>query len=348
MRSPTRISLCLFLLIYGLLGCTPSAPKEFKTELFALGTYITFTVYGGDEAEKGMEVAVARMEEIENRMSVTIPGSDVDLINQNAGIRPVKVHEDTFFVIQKALDYAKLTEGVFDITVYPIVMLWDIAGENPRVPEDEEIQRALKLVDYKRVRLDEHAKTVYLETEGMMIDLGGIAKGYVGDEVVRLLKTHGVRHGLVNLGGDILAIGGKPDGSNWRIGIQSPRPEAGGPRHFSIIDIEEGSIVTSGDYERFMIDIYEETGIRYHHIFDPATGYPAETGLMSTTVVGAHGIDTDALSTALYILGQEKGMALINKLEGMNGVAVTVDKKVIISEGFTEKVRINHPDYKMP
>lgn len=312
--------------------------------MFALDTYITFTLFGGD-TQKGLDAAIARIQEIEETMSVHVPGSDVDRINQKAGIDPVPVGSDTFFVVQKAVEYGVATQGAFDVTIYPIQQLWDIMSENPRIPAEAEVQALLPLVNYEWIQLDEENKTVYLMREGMKMDLGGIAKGYAGDEAVRLLKAHGVRHGLINLGGDILVFGGKPDGTHWRIGVQDPRAGTGS-RHFAVIELSEGSIVSSGDYERYMVDIYEETGIRYHHIFDPETGYPADTGLMSATVIGGAAVDTDALSTALFILGRERGMALVQAMEGVHGVLVSHDKRVFISEGFDDQIRITNPNYR--
>lgn len=338
------ILLALAAITAGLSACREGQPEEVRADMFALDTYITFTLFGGD-AQKGIDAAKARIQEIEETMSVHVPGSDVDRINQQAGIAPVRVGADTFFVVQKAVQYSAATQGAFDVTIYPIQQLWDIMGDNPRIPEAEEIQALLPLVNYEGIQLDQENRTVYLEKAGMRMDLGGIAKGYAGDEAVRLLKAHGVLHGLINLGGDILVFGGKPDGTRWRIGVQDPRAGAGS-RHFAVIELFEGSIVTSGDYERYMVDIYEETGVRYHHIFDPETGYPADTGLISTTVIGAAAVDTDALSTALFVLGKERGMALMETLEGVHGVLVSQDKRVWITEGFADQIRITNPIYR--
>jgi len=336
----------IFAMLAGVAGCAAKNPNEHKAEIFAMDTYITLTAYGDDRAQEGLDAAVSRIREIEERMSISIEGSDVDLINRNGALGPVKVHEDTLYVIKKGLSYGELTEGAFDISIYPLVRLWDITGENPRVPEGDEIHKALELVDYRRVRVDEEAGTVFLEKEGMMIDLGGIAKGYAGDEAVRILKEFGVEHALVNLGGNILTVGGKPDGSDWHIGLQNPRAEDGGARHFAIIDVRDSSVVTSGDYERYMVDIYKETGVRYHHIFNPRTGYPAESGLISTTIVSESAIDADALSTSLFIMGKEKGLPFIGQL-GFQAVCVTDEKTVHSTEALQNNIRITHPDYKL-
>jgi thiamine biosynthesis lipoprotein len=331
----------------GLTGCGIRNSNEHKAQFFAMDTYITLTVYGDERAREGLDAAVSRIREIEERMSIYIEGSDVDLINKNAAYRPVKVHDDTFYVIKKGLSYGELTEGAFDITIYPLVRLWDITSENPRVPDEDEIQEALESVDYRRVRLDETEGTVLLEKEGMMIDLGGIAKGYAGDEAVRVLKEYDVEHALVNLGGNILTIGGKPDGTDWHIGLQNPRTEDGGAKHFAILDVRDRSVVTSGDYERYMVDMYKKTGVRYHHIFNPGTGYPANTGLISTTIISKSAIDADALSTSLFIMGREKGLSFIEQLDGIEAICVTEDKRVYSTETVQGKIRVTHPDYRL-
>ena len=158
---------------------------------------IDITVYGDKEAEKVLQKAINRIYEIENRMSVTISESDVSLINRNAGKRPVEVHDDTFFVIQKALDYGELTNGAFDISIYPLVKLWDINSRKKNIPTEKEINEALDLVDYKKVKLNYNEKTVFLEKEGMAIDLGGIAKGYAVDEVRKTLEEGGIKYAYI-------------------------------------------------------------------------------------------------------------------------------------------------------
>ncbi|MBM7582529.1 thiamine biosynthesis lipoprotein [Caldicoprobacter guelmensis] len=338
-----RAMLAILLLCVTLQGCTKvETLKEYRKDIFALNTWVNIRLYAGKDGPTILDKAVKRIEEIENRMSVTIPDSDVSRINSNAGKQPVKVHDDTFEVIKKALEYAELSNGAFDITIYPIVKLWGITSEHPRVPTEAEIKDKLKFVNYKDVVLNEDQKTVYLEKEGMGIDLGAIAKGYAADEVARILREQGVTHALINMGGNVVALGGKPDGRPWRVGVRNPRSE-NMQSHITIIEIMDGSVVSSGDYERY----FEQGGKRYHHIFDPSTGYPANSGLMATTVVAPKSIDADALSTTVFIMGAEKGLQLVDKLEGIEALAVTFDKKIYASEGLKGKLTVTDKEYEL-
>lgn len=350
-QQATALLLLGTLLLIFLVSCKDAEDKRIKEQLFALDTYITFTVSIGEQGEKetraGLNSAMQRIQEIEQRMSVTIADSDISKINDAAGKEPVKVHSDTFFVIQKAIEYGELTHGCFDISILPIVRTWNISSDNPRVPNKEEVDQVLSLIDYKKIKLNEQEQTVFLEEEGMAVDLGGIAKGYAGDEAVRILKEHGVSHALINLGGNIAVIGGKEDGSPWRIGIQNPRMEedSGKRKHVAAVPAIGKAVVTSGDYERYMVDIYEQTGERYHHIFDPATGYPVNNGIISVTIVTENGIDADALTTALFVMGVESGLELADKLEGVDAMIITEDKLIHLSKGFEDQVSDIHPDY---
>ncbi|HHT65873.1 MAG: FAD:protein FMN transferase [Caldicoprobacterales bacterium] len=344
------ISLLAVVLLLALLaGCGKSETNRIEENLFAFDTYMTLAVSEGPNSRAGLDAAVRRIHEIEQRMSATLPESDVSRINDSAGKQPVQVHSDTFFVISKALEYAKMTNGGFDISMLPISRLWDLSGENPRIPDEEDILSTLALVDYKKIKLDEEDRTVYLESEGMAVDLGGIAKGYAGDEVVRILKEHGVAHALVNLGGNIMVVNGREDGSAWRIGIQNPRQEEDSDniKAVAVVQAKDCAIVTSGDYERYNVKVFEQTGQRYHHIFDPETGYPADKGLISVTIVTESGINADALSTSLFVLEVEDGLKLANRLQGVDAMLITKDKEVYFSDGFQERVSGIHPDYRV-
>jgi thiamine biosynthesis lipoprotein len=327
-------------------GCTKAGVKEYKKDLFALNTWVNIRIYAGKEGPEILDKAVGRIQEIENRMSVTIQDSEVSLINSNAGKQPMRVHDDTFEVIEKALEYSSLSNGVFDITIYPIVKLWGITSEHPKVPTDAEIQEKLRFVGYGNVILNKENKTVYLQKEGMGIDLGAIAKGYAADEVARVLKEEGVAHALINMGGNVVAIGGKPNGQPWRIGIQDPRSD-GVQRHIAVVEVMDGSVVSSGDYERYNVEVYRKTGKRYHHIFDPSTGYPASSGLMATTVVAPYSIDADALSTIIFVMGPEKGLELVNQMEGVDAMVITLEKKIYTSQGFEKKLFVTDEEYEV-
>lgn len=335
--------ICITLLLN--IGCN----KEYQIitrDFFALNTVINITVHGEPSHNEILDIAIKRVTEIENRMSATISGSDVDLINKNAGKQPVKVNKDTFYVIKKAIKYSEITDGMFDITVLPLIRLWNINEYNFQVPSQEEIEKTLNLINYKEIVIDEEEHTVFLNKEGMAIDLGGIAKGYAVDEVTRIFKENGIRHAIINMGGDISVIGNRADGKPWRVAIQDPRFDNVPPRNYAIVELVDKKVVTSGDYERFMKEKYKETGERYHHIFDPRTGYPAKMGLISTTVIGDSAMEVDILSTAVFIMGEQQGLELIKSLEGIEAIMVTDDKKVVISEGIRNDVEIVKEEYK--
>lgn len=337
----------LILLLSLMTGCISHAEAYHDKSFFAMDTIITIRVFGDRSAKKAMNKAIDRIKEIEKHMSSTYKDSDVFKINKAAGVEPVKVNDDTFYVIKKALEYGQLSDGALDITVRPIVELWGITSDNPRVPSKEEIDEKLALVDYRKVVLDEENKTVFLEEKGMGIDLGAIAKGYAADEAVRILREAGVKNALLNLGGNVITIGGNPDGRPWRIGIQDPRSQETGEPHFAIVGIADATVVSSGDYERYIEEVYEKTGERYHHIFDPKTGYPADKGLIASTIISSSSIDADALSTILFIMGYEEGFKLIEKLDNVEAIAVTANKEVYITEGLKGSLIQSNDNYRI-
>jgi thiamine biosynthesis lipoprotein len=294
-----------------------------RTEL-ALGTICTITLYDYGKNDIYREI-FDRIRQIENRMSVNIPSSDVSRINDSAGSNPVQVHEDVFKVIQKALYFAQASDGAFDPTVGPLVSLWGIGTEAERVPSQQEINSALALINRRDVELNEKERTVFLKRAGMALDLGAIAKGYAADEAAAIIRKYGIPMAIVDLGGNIIVCGKKKDKNPWRVGIQHPGKERGA--YIGVLRIEEAdkTIVTSAVNERY----FEKDGKRYHHIFSPVTGYPAATGLLSVTIITSCSMDADALSTAAFVLGYEKGRALIESLPGTEAVFIFEDLSVI-------------------
>jgi len=285
---------------------------------FALGTVCVVTLF-----EQGRESVYSdifsRLREIENLMSVNIPSSDVSRVNAAAGIEPVRVHADVFTVIKRAKYFAELSGGAFNPAVGPLVSLWGITGDNPRVPSQNEINDTLPLVNARFIELDSANKTVFLTQYGMALDLGAIAKGYAADEAAAIAKRAGVKRAKIDLGGNIVIFGEKPDRTPWRVGIQNPGSNRG--EIFGILQITEKTIVTSGVYERY----FEENGKRYHHLFDPSSGYPADNGLVSVTIITDNSMDADALSTAVFVLGYEAGSAFLEKYSGAEAVFVFED-----------------------
>jgi thiamine biosynthesis lipoprotein len=313
----------LYFLLF-LLYCGCSQPARTQSE-FALGTACAVTLYDtdGKKAKETFNAVFSRLAEIENRMSANKADSELSAVNQNAGIAPAQIPADLFAVIEKSLYYAEISGGAFDPTIGALAKLWGINSEDARVPDQSEINAAIPLVNYRNVRLNKADSSVFLTESGMRLDLGGIAKGYAADEAVRIIEKNGVKRAIVNLGGNIFIHGEKPDKKRWRIGVQNPLAD----RETSLGFIEisgNKTLVTSGVYERF----FEIDGARYHHILSAQDGYPVRNGLLSVTVVADSSIDADALSTALFVLGFEKGSTLAESLKGVEAVFIFEDKSI--------------------
>ncbi|MBU3128097.1 FAD:protein FMN transferase [Clostridium tagluense] len=312
--------------------------KPVEKETYMMGTIIQLKVYGKN-SEKATELALKRISDIESKMSVNLKSSEITKLNAKAGISGEKLSVDTYSVIEKAVKYSKLTDGSLDATIEPIVKLWGIGTDKARIPSKSEIEEKLKLVDYKDIILDSKNSTVQLRRTGQAIDLGAIAKGYTADEIKKVLIDNKVNSALINLGGNVFAVGSKPDGTSWNIGIQNPLDTRG--QYLGTISVTDKSMVTSGNYERYFI----VDGKRYHHIFDPKTGYPSEAGLISTTIVSDNSIDGDALSTSTYILGLSKGIKLIESIKGVEAIFVTSDKKVYVTEGLKDSFNLTNKEF---
>lgn len=266
----------------------------------ALGTVNTIIV--PDSCFEALQKAEQRVLELDDRFSVFKEDSEISRINRAAGLDFVKVHSDTLGIIKAALRFSQRSEGTFDISARPLVELWGIGKKGNRIPSSGEIAEGKQLVDYRDIVLDETSQSVMLRRPLQALDLGGIAKGYAADEVQRILLEHGCKDALINLGGTVIAMG-----DPRTIGIQDPRKEAGIP--MGKLQIANCSLVTSGSYEKYFI----RDGIRYHHIIDPRTGFPARSELLGVTLIGGSAMELDALSTAVFILGIQKGLQLLGK-----------------------------------
>lgn len=256
--------------------------------------------------------------------------SEISRIN-NAGGNPVEVSAETVKLIKKSVYYSDLSNGIFDITIAPVSELWDFHAEEPVVPAPETVAGAAGHVDYKNILIKDN--TVQLLDPLARIDVGGIAKGYIADRVKEYLKKEGVRHAVIDLGGNVLTIGSKPDGSDYNIGIQKPFDATGTP--ITSVRISDKSIVTSGIYQRY----FEVDGKKYHHILDPRTGYPCENNLYSVTIITDSSLTADALSTTCFLLGYDKGMRLISQLDNVDGIFITNDNKIHYSKNFQHKMK---------
>lgn len=323
-------------MIFLLSACANSEITEPVTAThYGMGTVTDFTVYGrnAEEAiEKGKEILL----DLESKMSLTIKNSEVNQINQQADKKPVQVSEDTFRVIERSLHYSELTKGSFDITIAPITGLWNIGQEDQRIPEDGEIEEALPLVNYENIKINKEERSIFLEEEGMKIDLGGIAKGYAADKILESFQEMGIKNALISVGGNIKAIGENPQKSRlWRVGLRHPREARGS--YFATTDLESGeTLVTSGDYERFFI----ADDVRYHHIFDAKTGRPADSDVIGVSIITDNSMDADSLSTSVFLLGSQEGIQLIEEIEEAEAVVVTKDLKVKMTEGAGNKVEL--------
>ena len=321
-------------------GCNPQANEEKTTQTrFTLDTVVTLTAYQSG-AEKTLNRAFSRIAQIEDEMGVLKQDSEIAALNAKG---TAKLTEDVFFVIQKGLEIARLSGGAFDPTVLPLTRLWgfDDEAKEKKVPTADQIEKARARVDYKKVALDEKTGTVVLE-KSMGVDLGGIAKGYAADEAWRIFREDGVRSAILDLGGNIVAVGSRPDGTPWRIGIRDPRAQSEGG-YYAVLSLSDEAVVTSGDYERYFM----ENGVRYHHIFDTKTGYPAQSGVISATIVSKDSTTADALSTAVFVLGVDKGLALVESVEGTEAVIVTGDKKVYATPGIRDRVEMVSTEYTL-
>lgn len=327
-QNTHRIAILLGLLslVVLLSSCAKKQVEPESQSFLMLGTVCKITIYDQPSPE-AFTAGFARLKEIEDRMSLHVQDSDVEKINASAGKRAVVVTTDTFDVVRKALEIATLSRGAFDPTVGPLVQAWDIGGDNPRKPPQEEIDSLLPLIGYDRVALNEQDHSVFLKDEHMVLDLGGIAKGYAADEVAKVLQGYGVEHAIINLGGNVLTMGNKPDGSAWKIGIQDPDSLRG--NYVMILSLVDQTLVTSGPYERFL----ELDGQVYHHILDTKTGYPVKSEFTSVSIITRNSFLADALSTSLYALGYEDGMALINTLDDVEAIFMTKDKHIFLSDG---------------
>lgn len=328
----------VILLVSLLFGCSNKNITPISKSNFYLGTIVTIKIY--DKADDEIfEKVFNRIKEIENKMSINVNESEVISINKNSGINYVNVSNDTFKVIEKGLYYSELSKGYFDITIGPLVKLWNIGSEDARVPTAEEINEKIKKVNYKNVLLDKKNKEVFLRDTGMIIDLGGIAKGYAADEIKKILTQNGIKHAIINLGGNVYTIGSKPENSKWKIGIQNPIENRG--QYLGIVKVKDKSVVTSGVYERYL----EVDGKRYHHILNPYTGYPVENDLLAVSIISDKSIDGDGLSTSIFALGLKDGKKLVESLKGVDAIFITKDKEIYITSGLIDNFDLVNKEF---
>jgi len=291
-------------------------PRTVTLSDYAMNTAISITVTSRG-ANKLAKEAIDEVKRLEKLMSATLSGSDVKRINNAEKGTYVKVSDEVFEVIEYSIKISKLTNGSFDITVDPLCSLWDVNSSNPRVPDESEIKEAKEKADYKSIALNKERKSVALLKDGMSINLGAVAKGYATDRIVKILKEKGVRQALIDLGGNIYVLGDEKT-----VGIQTPFKNRG--EYFKKCKVSDKAVVTSGSYERY----FEKDGKIYHHIIDPNTGYPAETGLKSVTIISKSALEADALSTAVFVGGRD----VIYKFKNVSAIFYTEANEIVTVE----------------
>ena len=333
-------------------------------DLFAMDTYMTVTCYG-ERCEEALEASLKEIERLDSLLSVGNSDSEVSRLRD---VGEGTLSPDTEAIVREALDVCEMTGGAFDITVAPLMDLWGFTTGEFRVPDEAEIAEALETVGSNQLTLEEAASgaagtestgpagsdgvepagdeggPAYHLTlgPGQAIDLGGIAKGYTSDRLMQIFKDYGLTAGLVSLGGNVQCYGVKPDGTLWRCGIRDPLKSRDPSAFLGVVETADRAVITSGGYERFFED--KETGQTYHHILDPKTGYPADSGLLSVTVVSGSGILADALTTALYVMGLEEAEALWREnRESFDMILMTEDKEVYVTAGIAEAFSSDYP-----
>lgn len=315
--------LCLLALCLTLTGCAaPVTPAE--ANIFAMDTYMAFVAYG-DGAEDTLLACTHLVQDLEKELSRTDEKSAVYSINHGAG---TPVPADTLAVLDAALHWSEDTDGLFDVTVAPLVELWNITGEEPHIATDEELAALLPLVGREHVRVDDD--TVILD-DGCAIDLGGIGKGYAGDAVAALLREKGITGATASLGGNVVVMGVKPDGSLWNVAIQDPASNA----YACLLTLTDCAVVTSGGYQRYFT---ADDGTVYHHILDPRTGQPAQTDLTSVSIICADSTRADAYSTALYIMGEAGAIDFWRARQDFDMVLITADGRLLYTPGLSDQI----------
>ncbi len=314
--------------VFLLLSCSgnQSTPVLHKSSRLLMGTLVEITLVGENEkTESATQAIIAEMERIEKLTSFHKP-SELTRVNANAGNGAIKADGELLKIVAEALRIAQQTQGAFDPTIGAVSRLWQFSGsDEARLPAESEITAALQKVGWDRVKVDPKEGTVLLPEKGMALDLGGIVKGYTLNRVADIAKRSGLSGALVNLGGDILALGEKDTDRPWRVGVEDPRNNRG---IVAVTQLKDRMIFTSGDYERYFI----KDGQRYHHILDPNTGYPADN-LRSATIVGPIGMTLQPLGTAAFVMGVEKGLKLIQSVEGTRGFLIDSEGKYHLTDG---------------
>ncbi len=317
------ISAFLIMILLTLTGCKSDPNRSITVSDFLLNTFVSITIYDDDKAAIALQ-ALNMCREYEQIFSRTLKGSALFKLNSEKQI--TNADPELFELIETGLFYCELSGGCLDITTEPLTSLWDITGTNPKVPAKEAIDASLARVNYGNVVLDQSDFSITLNNNASL-DLGAIAKGYIADQIKNFLIENGITSGTINLGGNIVCIGTKPDGSNYNIAIKEP--VAGSDQIIGTLNITDKSVVTSGTYERF----FKEKGKIYHHIIDPATGYPSDSDLLSVTIISDKSVEGDCLSTACLVMGCYDALNLINSIDGVEAILIDENMQIFYTKG---------------
>lgn len=320
----------LLALLAALSGCGRMDLEAQKAEdsFFSMNTYMTFTAYG-ENATNALEDARARVEALEGLWSVTDEGSEIYKANHSGG-EAVLVSGETAELVSFSLEMAQKTDGALDPAIYPVLEAWGFTTDTKQVPSQEEIDSLLKNVDYEKITLDGDLLTV---PEGMGIDMGAVGKGYAGDLAAEAVRARGIESAILSLGGNVQAVGSRPDGTDWRIGLRSPWNDG----NIGVLRVSGSAVVTSGGYENYFED---EEGNVYWHILDPKTGYPADSGLLSVTIVCPQGRMGDALSTALFVMGPKKAEEYWRQDGSFEMILITQEGQILVTEGLSGRFKL--------
>ena len=326
-----KIFVCLcFLLILSGCGSKPSIDKAVEkqtTQIFAMDTVMDLTVYS--DQKDILNTAASLISDLEHSLSTTDTASEISRLNRDCIVTLSKQPAD---LLEQSLGFCEKTNGALDLSIYPVVRAWGFTTDSYQVPESSEINSLLENVDYRRINYSAEDHTVTLPPK-MEIDLGSVAKGFAGDQLIQLFKDHDISSALINLGGNVQALGSKPDGSPWRIAVKDPN----GGEYLGVLSMSDQAVITSGGYERYFED---DNGNVYWHIIDPSTGYPAKNGIISATAVGPQGAYCDALSTSLFIMGPDKAVEFWRTYQDFDMILVTDDNRVLITPGISDSFQL--------
>lgn len=338
-KNKIKLLISVLLLTVMLCGCNERT-EVYEAEGFVMSTYLRQQLYGEKSKEAATQVT-EYFDSLEEKLSLFSDKSEIQKINNSAGINPVKVSSDTFEILSAAMEFSEASNGIFDISVAPLTLLWGIDTEKAALPNKADISALLPLVDYNSIVLDNTNKTVFLKKSGMQLDLGGIAKGYAAKKVAEIYKSQGLSGGLCSIGGNIFVYGEKPGNKQFTLGIRTPET-APKEQLLGKLEVNNTTISTAGGYERY----FEENGKLYHHILDTKTGYPSESDLLSVTVVADNGARADALSTTLFLAGSSAIQQYLTD-ERFSVIVVDKEKKVYVSPSISKSFTLTNTEYTL-